>query len=93
MLVKKCKQDVCWVTFRINLEGAQSVHIAGEWNGWEREAMKRNREGAFWITKRLKKGRYKFKYIVNETNWINDDKADGYVPNPFGGTDSLLILE
>lgn len=93
MLVKKCKENVCWVTFKINLGEAQSVQIAGEWNGWKRETMKKGKDGTFWITKRLTKGRYKFKYVVNDTNWINDDKADDYVPNPFGGTDSLLILE
>ncbi len=54
--------------------------------------MKRTKDGTFWITKRLKKGTYRFKYVVNDTSWVNDDKADGYVPNPFGGTDSLLVL-
>ncbi len=92
MLSKKCKQSTCWVTFKVRFDNAQSVYLVGEWSGWEKEAMKRTKDGTFWITKRLKKGTYRFKYVVNDTSWVNDDKADGYVPNPFGGTDSLLVL-
>ena len=94
MVVKKCHQemDTCWVTFNVNFEGAQKVHIVGEWNGWEKEEMKRKRDGSFWITKRLKKGEYRYKYLVNETQWFNDPSADEYVPNPFGGTDSLVVV-
>jgi hypothetical protein len=33
---------------------------------------------------------YRFRYLLDGTQWTNDPVADGYAPNPYGGEDSLL---
>jgi 1,4-alpha-glucan branching enzyme len=86
------KQGVCMVTFNVKFEGASKVELVGEWNNWIPEVMKRKKDGSFWITKRLKKGReYRFRYLIDGHLWENDSQADRYVPNPYGSMDSVVI--
>ncbi|MFN3471211.1 MAG: isoamylase early set domain-containing protein [Aquificaceae bacterium] len=93
MLRKVCKGSLCIVTFYYKGEKAQKVELVGEWNDWKPEAMKRKKDGTFWITKRLKSGRsYRFKYLIDGQYWENELQADQQVPNPFGTTDSLIVL-
>ncbi|MCS7262719.1 MAG: isoamylase early set domain-containing protein [Aquificaceae bacterium] len=95
MLTKSCQngKDVCVITFYVEKPEAKQVELVGEWNDWKPEAMKRKKDGTFWITKWLKKGRaYRFKYLIDGQFWENDMSADQQVPNPFGTTDSLIQL-
>jgi 1,4-alpha-glucan branching enzyme len=95
MIVKKCVEGkgYCVVSFYVEKPHAQKVELVGEWKGWEPEEMKRKRDGTFWLSKRLRKGRsYRFKYLIDGQFWENELEADGQVPNPFGTTDSLLII-
>ncbi|MEZ0361493.1 MAG: isoamylase early set domain-containing protein [Hydrogenobacter sp.] len=85
------KQGICVVTFNVRFDGASKVELVGEWNGWTPEVMNKKRDGSFWLMKRLRSGReYRFKYLIDGNAWENDPYADGYVPNPFGTTDSLV---
>jgi hypothetical protein len=54
--------------------------------------MTRDRGDATWyIVLELERDReYQFRYLVNGVEWHNDWKADGYGPNPYGGTNSVL---
>jgi hypothetical protein len=36
--------------------------------------------------------RYAFRYLAEGGRWFNDDAADDYQPNAFGGSDSVLDL-
>ena len=36
-------------------------------------------------------GRYR--YLLDEERWENGWHADGYVPNPYGSEDSLVVVE
>ncbi|MFN3598883.1 MAG: isoamylase early set domain-containing protein [Aquificaceae bacterium] len=93
MIQKVCKENLCIITFYYKEEKAQRVELVGEWNGWKPEAMKRKKDGTFWITKRLKAGKsYRFKYLIDGQYWENELQADQQVPNPFGTTDSMIIL-
>ncbi|MFN3946562.1 MAG: isoamylase early set domain-containing protein [Aquificaceae bacterium] len=93
MLKRVCKERFCIITFYYKGEKAQKVELVGEWNDWKPEAMKRKKDGTFWITKRLKRGRgYRFKYLIDGQYWENELQADQQVPNPFGTTDSMIIL-
>ncbi|MCS6875906.1 MAG: isoamylase early set domain-containing protein [Aquificaceae bacterium] len=86
-------KETCVVTFYVRKDDAQSVEIVGEWNDWKPEAMKRKKDGTFWISKHLKKGRsYRFKYLIDGHLWENEMEADQQVPNPFGTTDSLINI-
>ena len=36
--------------------------------------------------------RYAFRYLADGGRWFNDDAADGYEPDRFGGSDSVVDL-
>jgi len=77
------------------LVGAQNASVCGEWNGWSADAdiMSRDSLGGFNLTIDLEPGRtYRFRYLLDRGRWENDWDADAYVPNVFGGDDSLLDL-
>src|SRR5439155_1022330 len=48
----------------------------------------------FAIDLKLEAGRqYRFRYFLDGHRWENDWAADAYVPNEFGGDDSLIDLK
>ena len=73
---------------------AESVHIAGDFNGWNTgsHALAHSQDGGHWeITLELERGRaYQFRYLVDGTQWQNDWSADRYLPNSFGGDNSVV---
>jgi 1,4-alpha-glucan branching enzyme len=83
------------VTFRLPAEvAATTAHVVGDFNDWSTEAhpMERDDQG-FHAEVALEAGRrYQFRYLLDEERWENDWAADDYVPNEFGGTDSVLDL-
>jgi 1,4-alpha-glucan branching enzyme len=86
----KTKQEV-EVSFEVNLEDAQQVALVCEANDWEPIEMKKNKSGAFRTRLRLPRERqFQFRYLVDESSWLNDEDADGYRPNKFGGEDGVL---
>ena len=75
--------------------GAQRAAVCGEWNDWSTDAgvMRRDAEGGFSLTADLEAGRtYRFRYLLDGERWDNDWAADAYVPNSFGGDDSVVDL-
>jgi len=55
--------------------------------------MTRGEDGSFALTLSLKVGRaFRFRYLLDDGRWENDPAADAYVPNPFGGEDSVVQL-
>ena len=93
-------RKVCKVTFELPKaelpEGieAESVCLAGEFNGWDPAAtpMTRDRKGGFRVTLELDPGReYPFRYLVNGIHWYNDWHADTYAPNGFGEDNCVVV--
>jgi len=83
------------VTFTLDEQvGAGSAVICGDWNDWsaDRHVMVRG-EGGFHLSVELEAGRsYRFRYLLDGVRWENDWAADDYVPNEFGGDDSVVDL-
>jgi len=74
---------------------ARTAAVCGEWNDWSADAdvMRREAEGGFSLTVGLDVGRaYRFRYLLDGQRWDNDWAADAYVPNGFGGDDSVVDL-
>ena len=75
----------CKVTFRLDKKSAgkaKSAGIAAEFNDWraEKTPMKALKSGDFTVTVNLSTGReYQYRYVVDGTNWITDEKADKFV--------------
>ena len=75
--------------------GAQTAAVCGEWNDWSAGAdvMRRDAEGGFSLTVDLDAGRaYRFRYLLDGERWENDWAADAYLPNSFGGDNSVIDL-
>jgi 1,4-alpha-glucan branching enzyme len=93
----KTKPKVTKVTFYAPASiKAETIHLVGDFNNWEETAtaMKQGKDGRFSVTLELDKGKeYQFRYLVNGTEWHNDWEADKYVPNPFSGDNSVVIVE
>jgi 1,4-alpha-glucan branching enzyme len=70
------------------------IALVGEFNNWDTESLLlvQSRTEAHWhISVDLKEGgEYRFRYLVNGQEWMDDDHADGYEPNPFGEMDSVV---
>jgi len=75
---------------------ADSVALCGEFNEWSAENVKleRDGDGSWRATVALEPGRsYRYRYLLDGQRWENAWQADGYVPNPYGGDDSLIVVE
>jgi 1,4-alpha-glucan branching enzyme len=90
-------RPICKVTFRLSEDDvgdAKSVHIAGEFNGWNKMSnpMKKLKNGDFTITLDLAiDNAYQFRYLIDGATWINDAQADRYVPSGFVGSDNSVV--
>jgi 1,4-alpha-glucan branching enzyme len=85
------------VTFELpSTMWAERVNLVGEFNGWDTTAtpMTHNRQDANWrVTVELAAGRrYRFRYLVDGREWLNDWHADDHVDNPYGSYDSVVDL-
>jgi 1,4-alpha-glucan branching enzyme len=82
------------VTFTLPKDiAADSAYLVGSFNEWDPRAslMARNDEGNFAINMDLAdRSEYQFRYFVNGSEWYNDDQADGYLPNTYGGENSVV---
>ena len=89
---------ICRVTFRLPKEaapGARTVHIVGDFNSWNiaETPMKKLKNGDFILTLELSRNReYSFRYLINTECWENDWFADKYIPNPYGGDNSVVVV-
>jgi 1,4-alpha-glucan branching enzyme len=101
MSIKKVYSETkpeCKVTFKLEkayANSAKKVVLSGDFNNWDETGtqMKELKNGDFSITLTLKKGQeYQYKYLVDANYWVNDHKADKYMPNAFQGENSVVVI-
>jgi len=87
-------KDYCKVKFSFNVENAETVEILGLNSDWEKSIiMSKKKDGSFSADVNLpKESRHEFKYLVNETEWLNEPAADTQEPNVYGGANSVIVL-
>jgi Glycogen recognition site of AMP-activated protein kinase len=87
-------KDYCKVKFSFKVENAETIEILGLNNDWKNSViMSRKKDGTFNVDVNLPKdSKHEFKYLVNETLWLNEPEADSLRPNEFGGTNSVITL-
>lgn len=76
--------------------GSESVTVAGTFNDWNTEVtpLKRIGNSNIWTTAiALPPGRYEYKFVVNGDQWHQDPENTERVSDPYGGYNSLLIVE
>jgi 1,4-alpha-glucan branching enzyme len=94
---ESAKASTVDVTFTLPAEiHADSVALCGEFNQWSAEdiQLERGGDGNWLATLALEPGRsYRYRYLLDGERWENAWQADRYVPNPYGSTDSVIIVE
>lgn len=89
-------KPVCKVAFRLTkseAENAGDVKILGSFNNWDKgaESMKQLKSGDFTATLELPVEQdIEFRYFIDNSSWINDPEAEGFITNAFGDTNSLI---
>ena len=99
-LVKKYskKKDTCKVTFTLPKEavqGGKNVVLVGEFNNWnpaEGIALVNKKNGYETVIELASGRKYEYRYLVDGRTWVNDFKADAYVPNSFGTENSVVTV-
>ncbi len=94
MLTKKFlkTKDECEVTFEVSVTNADQVVLVSEHNNWEPIEMKQVKDGPFRAKVRLpKEGKFQFRYLVNGSEWHNDEAADAYWANEHGSENSVIF--
>ncbi len=90
-------RKVCKVTFKLDGEIAKNadiVHLVGEFNNWSEDStpMKKKKDKTFSTIVELAPGKdYQFRYLVDQTEWENDNQADKYISNDFGNCDNSVV--
>jgi hypothetical protein len=87
-------KDYCKVKFSFAPENAETVEILGLNSNWKESiVMSRKKDGSFSADVNLPKdSTHQFKYLVDETLWLNEPEADSEQPNEYGGTNSVISL-
>lgn len=96
MLTKKFfkSKPTCQVTFQLPKDiKAKKANLVGEFNDWDESANPLKKVKGVWkTTLELEQGQeYQFRYMVNGSEWHNDDTADKYVPNNVNGDNSVVV--
>jgi len=99
MITKKPgeQKGLMQVTFELpSTMWAERVNLVGEFNDWDTTAtaMTRSRSDANWkVVIDLPVGRrFRFRYLVDGREWLNDWHADDHAENPYGSYDSVVDL-
>jgi len=81
------------VLFTVEAPNAAQVQVAGDFNDWRPASGEMEPAGQVWKrTLKLAPGRYRYRYVI-DGQWCRDPRNAAVEPSPFGGDDSLLVLE
>ncbi|MCW3805054.1 isoamylase early set domain-containing protein [Plebeiibacterium marinum] len=89
----------CKVTFKFEKKDGlkpESVKVIGDFNDWDTavEPMKPLKSGDFTQTLNLSSGsEFQFRYLVDDSQWINDEEADCFVDNGMGTSEQNGVLQ
>ncbi len=73
---------------------AEQVAVCGEFNNWSPDTkLSRNGDGSWHTTINLAPGAYRYRYLIDGNRWENAWDADDYVANPYGGDDSVIVVD
>jgi len=72
--------------------GRHQIFLAGDFNGFSHSLNKfEERNGTYYCSLELTRGKYSFKFIV-DNNWITDIDAEEIIADGFGGHNSILYV-
>ncbi len=81
------------VTFKYKAPDAETVFLAGTFNGWNPTALKMKKEGdTFVATEILPDGEHQYKFVVNRDSWRDDPENPVKTDDGHGGYNSIVRL-
>jgi hypothetical protein len=83
------------VRFELDAPEAQTVALAGSFNGWSDRAVPcaRSAETGRWtVTVALPPGEHQYLFVVDGGRWVPDPAAHAQVRDEFGQTNSVLVV-
>ncbi|ODS05142.1 isoamylase early set domain-containing protein [Vibrio scophthalmi] len=86
-------KDEVEVTFELPEDQVgQSACLVADFSDWQPIVMKKivKTKSYRFKTRLPKDQQFEFRYLVDESRWINDPNADQYTPNGFGEDNGLL---
>lgn len=96
MLEKETQaKGIVRVTFRISQHiWADYIALVGEFNNWDTHShllRQTGPNGEWQVSLELEAGcSYRFRYLVDGDEWMDDDHADSSEPSMYGGFDSVV---
>ncbi|MDH4077988.1 MAG: isoamylase early set domain-containing protein, partial [Acidimicrobiia bacterium] len=81
------------VRFTIEAPDAVQVQLAGDFNDWSLDDSEMEAVGPVWKkTLQLAPGRYRYRFVI-DGEWHSDPHNAVVEPSPFGGVDSVLVVD
>lgn len=81
------------VKFELNADEDNTVYVAGSFNDWNPKKNKLTfKDGIFATSVLLPRGRYEYKFVVNDT-WCVDPDCEEWAPNEMGSLNSIKTVE
>lgn len=83
-LKSKDAYKVTWSIDKKTAGKADSISLSGSFNNWSHDSdpFQKLKNGTFKLVMELPKGtEHEFRYLVNGTEWINEEQADGFTDN------------
>lgn len=84
------------VLFSHSAPSASTVHLAGEFNGWDPSAVPMSDDdgdGVWTVTLELEPGRYEYKFVIDGgASWEPDEGNPERVNDNYGGENSVLVV-
>ncbi len=77
-------------------DSARRVRVSGEFNGWNpsQGVFCREPDGSWKLEiDAPAPGRYRYRFLIDDTRWIEDPSHDAKESNPYGSMDSVLVIE
>lgn len=92
MIVKRKRLGKIQVTF-VQPPRDEPLFVAGSFNDWQREPLKKAKDGSLRATVSGSVGEtLAFRYVTASGEWFDDEAADGYADNDQGTTNGLVHL-
>lgn len=77
------------------IENAETVAVLGSFNNWDLNKalyLTKQKNGSFKGTLDLTKGEaYEYRFLVNNSIWVNDENATQFIPTQFGVENCVVV--
>lgn len=72
---------------------ADTIHLVGDFNNWNTFTTPLHLDGTCWsVSLDLEAGQmYRYRYLINNVEWVNDWQTDDIAPSHVGGEDSVVV--